>query len=66
LRLVAAVEDGERAWDAIQRDRPRVAVLDVVVALLTIHRSELHRSTHTKCIGSPMRGRGGVAQTGGL
>jgi DNA-binding NarL/FixJ family response regulator len=29
LRLVAAVEDGERAWDAIQRDRPRVAVLDV-------------------------------------
>ena len=29
LRLVAAVEDGERAWEAIQRDRPRVAVLDV-------------------------------------
>jgi DNA-binding NarL/FixJ family response regulator len=29
LRLVASVEDGERAWDAIQRDRPRVAVLDV-------------------------------------
>lgn len=29
LRLVAAVEDGERAWELIQRDRPRVAVLDI-------------------------------------
>lgn len=29
LRLVAHVEDGEAAWQAIHRDRPRVAVLDI-------------------------------------
>ncbi len=29
LRLVAQVEDGEAAWDAIQRHAPQVAVLDV-------------------------------------
>jgi DNA-binding NarL/FixJ family response regulator len=29
LRLIAQVEDGEAAWDAIQREAPRVAVLDV-------------------------------------
>ena len=29
LTLVAQVEDGAAAWDAIQRERPQVAVLDV-------------------------------------